>query len=60
MCVNRICKYGLYYELHSIEYLPIFSVDMELTSSGTQGVGGLEAVQGFIQDYQIADTSGQA
>ena len=26
---------------------------MELTSSGTHGTGGLEAVQGFIQDYQL-------
>ena len=53
MCVNRMCKYGHYYELHSIAYLPISLVEMELTSSGTHGVGGLEAVQGFIQDYQL-------
>ena len=56
MCVNRMCKYGLYYELHCIEYSPISfisSVDMESTSSGTHGAGGLEAVQRFIQDYQL-------
>ena len=56
MCVNRIYKYGLYYELHSTAYSPISfisSVDMELTSSGTHSAGGLEAVQGIIQDYQL-------
>ena len=56
MCVNRMCEYGLYYELHSIAYLHISfisSVDMELTSSGIHGAGGLEAVQGFIQDYKL-------
>ena len=55
MCVNRMCEYGLYYELHRIEYSPISfisSVDMESASSGTYGAGWLEAVQGFIQDYQ--------
>jgi hypothetical protein len=31
----------------------ISSVAMELTSTGTHGAGGLEAVQGFIQDYQL-------
>jgi hypothetical protein len=45
------------YELHGIAYLHISfisSVDIEwLTSSGTHGAGGLEAVQGFIQDYQL-------
>ena len=56
MCANRMCKYGLYYELHRIEYSPISfisSVDVESASSGTHGVGGLEAVQRFIQDYQL-------
>ena len=56
MCMNRMCKYGQYYELHRIAYLPISfisSVDFESTSSGTHGVGGLEAVQGIIQDYQL-------
>ena len=56
MCVNKICEYGLHYELHSTAYSPISfisSVDMELTSSGIHGAGGLEAVQGFIQDYQL-------
>ena len=56
MCINRMCEYGLYYELHSTAYLPISfisSVDMESTSFGTHGAGGLEAVQGFIQDYQL-------
>ena len=62
MCVNRMCKHGLYYELHSIAYLHISfisSVDMESTSSGIRGAEGLEAVQGFIQD-SIAGTSPNA
>ena len=56
MCVNRMCKHGLYNELHSIAYLHISfisSVDMESISSGIHGAEGLEAVQGFIQDYQL-------
>ena len=56
MCVNRMYKYGLYYirgTKRIIAYLHISSVDMESTSSGTHGTGGLEAVQGFIQDYQL-------
>ena len=53
MCINRMYKYVKYYELHSIAYLPISSVDMESTSSGTHSAGGLEAVQGSIQDYQL-------
>ena len=59
MCINRMCKRGLYYELHSTAYLHISFislVDMESTSSGTHGVGGLEAMQGFIQ-LSIAGTS---
>jgi hypothetical protein len=67
MCVNITCKDGMYMckyiyiallQCHCIAYLHIkfsfiSSVDMELTSSGTHGAGGLEAVQGFIQDYQL-------
>ena len=56
MCVNRICEYGLHYELHSTAYSPISfisSADVESISSGTHGAGRLEAVQGFIQDYQM-------
>ena len=47
MCVNRMCKHGLYYELHSIAYLHISfisSVDMESISSGIHGVGGCAGI----------------
>jgi hypothetical protein len=42
--------------IYSTAYLHISfisSVAMELTSSGAHGAGGLGAVQGFIQDYQL-------